>query len=302
MSATTSFDNDIAAKYGVNEAILLNNFQYWVRLNKHNKSEQHYHHGKFWTYQTQEALRALFPYWSLSTIQRTLKSMVEQGLIIAEQLKKSQHDRTTWYTLTDEMWQFFDGSKMTDSTTSSVNNRTCQNDVIDGSKMTDSEHVKMTCSYLNNHNQSLHTDITPLTPQGAVNNVNTTPVPVNRISPDLKSVPDDIREYAWRQWQQLIVDHGLEFTKRELSALKAFAYSHSRMQPHEIKATLTMVYGWAVNDALDIADALTRSLNTRTIVQATMRKESDSKGQRIYDINQLNWIRERLIADERGAA
>ena len=303
MSATTSFDNDLAVKYGINEAILLNNFQYWVRLNKHNKSEQHFYHEKYWTYQTQEALHALFPYWALSTIQRTLKSMVEQGLIIAKQLKKSQHDRTTWYTLTDEMWQFFDGDNVAGSSMSKVDTRTRQNDVIHDVKMTDSEHVKMTCSYLNSHNQSQHTVIIPPNPQEGHGNVNATPVPNNPVQPNFEiNISDNQRDLAWNAWKHLITENELQFTNLELNAIKAFALSKPNMREIAIRATLTMLYNWAENEGLNISDALTRSLSTKTIVQPLLRKELDSQNKRIYDIELLGRYRANQIKQEQAGA
>ena len=43
-----TFDIDIAAKYGVEEAILLNYFDFWIQKNEAN--DRHFHDGLYWTY------------------------------------------------------------------------------------------------------------------------------------------------------------------------------------------------------------------------------------------------------------
>ena len=44
---TYTFDTILAAKYGVNEAIMLNNFIYWIAKNEANG--KHFHDGRYWT-------------------------------------------------------------------------------------------------------------------------------------------------------------------------------------------------------------------------------------------------------------
>ena len=43
-----SFNIHIAKKYGVDEAIMIKNFQFWILKNE--ASEKHNHKGSYWTY------------------------------------------------------------------------------------------------------------------------------------------------------------------------------------------------------------------------------------------------------------
>ena len=57
-----SFDIEIATKFGLIEAILLNNIWWWVEKNKANGNN--YYDGNYWTYNSTKAFAELFPYVS----------------------------------------------------------------------------------------------------------------------------------------------------------------------------------------------------------------------------------------------
>lgn len=95
-----SFDADIAAEYGIPEAIFLCNIAFWVKqntLNKHN-----YFEGRYWTYNSLSAYAGLFPYMSKSTIQRVIKHLKDEGLILAGNFNNDRFNHTNYYTLTEK--------------------------------------------------------------------------------------------------------------------------------------------------------------------------------------------------------
>lgn len=94
-----SFDITVAQEYGVNVAIFLNNIAFWIKKNQANN--KHFYEGRYWTYNSQEALTELFPYWSRQTIRTVLKSCESKGLLMKGNYNETTYDRTTWYTLTD---------------------------------------------------------------------------------------------------------------------------------------------------------------------------------------------------------
>lgn len=57
-----NFDINIAEKYGINAAIILQNMYYWIEKNRAN--EKHFHDGYYWTYNSLKAFEELFPYMS----------------------------------------------------------------------------------------------------------------------------------------------------------------------------------------------------------------------------------------------
>ena len=115
------FDIDIAAEYGINAAIILENLHFWIVKNEAN--EANFHDGKCWTYNSVKAFETLFPYMSSSTISRALKKLEDEGLIITGNYNKSAYDRTKWYALTEK------GKALFKST-----NSISQNDKMDSSK------------------------------------------------------------------------------------------------------------------------------------------------------------------------
>ena len=71
-----NFDIEIATKIGVDEAIMLNNFVFWLTKNKANN--KNLFDGNFWTFNSVRAYCELFPFWKESQIKRIeLSSQVQ---------------------------------------------------------------------------------------------------------------------------------------------------------------------------------------------------------------------------------
>lgn len=93
------FDVELATRYGMLEAIILNNLEFWTARNEANG--QHHHDGYYWTYNSTKALAKLFPYVSQRQIQHALKHLRELGIIQTGNYNKQPYDRTLWYAFTD---------------------------------------------------------------------------------------------------------------------------------------------------------------------------------------------------------
>lgn len=93
------FDVELATRYGMLEAIILNNLEFWTARNEANG--QHHHDGYYWTYNSTKALAKLFPYVSQRQIQLALKHLRELGIIQTGNYNKQPYDRTLWYAFTD---------------------------------------------------------------------------------------------------------------------------------------------------------------------------------------------------------
>lgn len=103
-----TFDVRAAVEYGLEEAIVLENFYYWIKKNQAN--EKHFYDGRYWTYNSQEALSALFPYWNRAKVQRILQRLCDKSLMVKGNYNKVGYDRTTWYSLTDKALFIFEQS------------------------------------------------------------------------------------------------------------------------------------------------------------------------------------------------
>lgn len=96
-----SFDVALATEYGIQEAILIHHFQFWISTNKRMGKNQI--EGRTWTYQTQKWICAHFPYMGKrSSIIRLLDSLVKKGVLIKDRFNKNSHVRTNWYAFQDE--------------------------------------------------------------------------------------------------------------------------------------------------------------------------------------------------------
>ena len=95
------FDVDHAKRYGLEEAVMLHNLIFWIRHNRANRKNQH--DGRTWTYNTLEAFRELFPFWSVKQIRRILDSLLEQRVLVKADHNARAYDRTCWYALADEV-------------------------------------------------------------------------------------------------------------------------------------------------------------------------------------------------------
>lgn len=97
---THCFDTEIAKRYGILEAILLQYFEFWIEKNKAN--DANFYDGYYWTYNSITAFTKLFPYASKSKICTALNHLEKEGLIATSNYNKSSYDRTKWYRLTDK--------------------------------------------------------------------------------------------------------------------------------------------------------------------------------------------------------
>jgi hypothetical protein len=94
------FDESMAVKYGVDEAIMLQNLAYWVQKNAANG--KHIHNGRAWTYNSAAAFVKLFPFWNKFKIRRILDTLEERGAIMSDSFNDVPMDRTKWYSVSDE--------------------------------------------------------------------------------------------------------------------------------------------------------------------------------------------------------
>jgi hypothetical protein len=97
---------------------VIQQIHYWIVENKrrgHNLIDD-----RTWTYSSYEEWQDQFPFWSISTIRRTLTSLKNQGLIFIEQLSDDKFDHRNWYAIDYEKFgEQIDLFKMTTSKASS---------------------------------------------------------------------------------------------------------------------------------------------------------------------------------------
>ena len=90
-----SFDPDIAAKVGLNAAVIYQNILWWCEKNAANG--HNLHDGIAWTYNSLHAFDQLFPYLTKKQIRLALDKLEETGLVRVANFNKDPRDRTKWY-------------------------------------------------------------------------------------------------------------------------------------------------------------------------------------------------------------
>lgn len=96
---THSFKVALAKEFGVEEAILIHNFYFWIKENKAN--DRNCFDGRYWTFNSQKAYAEWFSYLSEGKIKRIINNLVEKGILMKGNYNSNQYDRTNWYAFTD---------------------------------------------------------------------------------------------------------------------------------------------------------------------------------------------------------
>lgn len=92
-----SFSVDVAQKYGIDIALMLNHFSFWYLKNK--SDGVNFHENDFWVRMRAEQLREYFPYYSLRQLRYIIDKMIDLELLKQDTFNKRSNDTTKWYCL-----------------------------------------------------------------------------------------------------------------------------------------------------------------------------------------------------------
>lgn len=125
------FNVQVAQQLGIEEAILVHNFYFWIAKNAANG--KNFHDGLYWTYNSKKAYADFFTYMNETKIFRVLKHLEDEGIIAKGKYNKDKWDRTNWYALTIKGLELLkeNGYEMQPFYT------LLQNDLFDSCKMND---------------------------------------------------------------------------------------------------------------------------------------------------------------------
>lgn len=83
----------LAKKIGLNEAIVLQQVHFWLE----NPNTGVIVDGHKWVHNTYEEWQTNFPFWSVETVKRTIRSLEEANLLISSQTAPNPFDKTKSY-------------------------------------------------------------------------------------------------------------------------------------------------------------------------------------------------------------
>ena len=87
---------ELAQEIGLPESIILLQLEFWISISDHCID------GRWWTYQSIRNIQRTFVFWSIETINRTIKSLINKGLIETGNFNKKAYDKTRWFALDQE--------------------------------------------------------------------------------------------------------------------------------------------------------------------------------------------------------
>lgn len=94
---------ELACLIGLNEAIVLNQIEYWLELYRNEPGrfqDKHYRDGKWWVFNSFTSWKEQFPFWSIRTLKRIFKKLRDSNLIIgSSKYNERGYDKTMWYTI-----------------------------------------------------------------------------------------------------------------------------------------------------------------------------------------------------------
>jgi hypothetical protein len=90
-------DVNLAVKLGVNEAIVLQQINYWIEANK--KAGRNFEEGRYWTYNSIKEWHEQLPFLAEKTIKRAIDNLKNKDILITDNFNKAKFDRTLWYTI-----------------------------------------------------------------------------------------------------------------------------------------------------------------------------------------------------------
>lgn len=93
------FNVELATRFGVEKAVIIQNLYFWINHNAKNK--KHIHDGSVWTFNSSTAFAKLFPYIKERTIARYLTELENDNIIKSGKYNTNLFDKTKWYSFSD---------------------------------------------------------------------------------------------------------------------------------------------------------------------------------------------------------
>lgn len=91
---------DLALAVGLNEAIVLQQVQYWCEHNE--EAGRNFRDGHFWVYNSFPEWQKQFPWWCEKTVKTIFSKLEKRNLLITANYNRLSMDRTKWYRVNHE--------------------------------------------------------------------------------------------------------------------------------------------------------------------------------------------------------
>lgn len=93
-----TINRKLAKCLGLKEAVIFQQIHYWLEINK--KTNNNFKENRYWTYNSIKKWQENeFDFLSERTVERTIKKLENDGLIISKTFNKMRGDKTKWYSI-----------------------------------------------------------------------------------------------------------------------------------------------------------------------------------------------------------
>lgn len=94
------FDVEEAIEYGVVEAIVIQYFRFFIKMNRANN--HNFYDGRTWTYNSNKAFLEYWPYLTAGQIRAVLERLKKMNVIMTGNYNANRLDQTLWYAFVNE--------------------------------------------------------------------------------------------------------------------------------------------------------------------------------------------------------
>lgn len=105
-----SFNVDIAKKFGIEEAVIVENIYFWISVN--GAEDRNLHNGRYWTYNSQKGFASLFTYMTENVVRRALENLcngkkdengeyIIEPILVKDDFNENKMSKKKWYAFND---------------------------------------------------------------------------------------------------------------------------------------------------------------------------------------------------------
>lgn len=119
------FDTEVAKRFGINCAVILNSLELWLEKNRAN--EEYIFENRVWVRNSKRAMTELFPYLNERQINYAVQKLIDENIILKNNFNEKTNDRTLWLTISDTGFSILQNCKMHLTKLSNDNNNIYNN-------------------------------------------------------------------------------------------------------------------------------------------------------------------------------
>jgi hypothetical protein len=138
----------LAVAAGINEAILLQQTHYWLKIAQKADDRRKFFGKRWWTYNRYEDWQKQMPWLSVRTIRSLIHKLEEMGVLLSIKRHAKRRDHTKWYSLDyEELEALYTPSDVAENDTLNQDSNVAENDTSNRQNVTHPDVAENDTSY-----------------------------------------------------------------------------------------------------------------------------------------------------------